>query len=242
MNTPRAFTIIELLVVVSVIAILAAIALPNFLEAQTRAKVARAKADMGAMGTALEMYVVDWNKYPHCNNNIISARRPNNAGVVEADELPILERVSSPIAYVSNSFFADPFRPKIRTQDHDAANPQGTPHAIENTNVGIAGGYNVHWLIKYGSLDPAPDQESGFANRPYEVPHAWILCSGGPDGNYPAMGTMMRASQPTSVPLAQIYDPTNGTNSYGDVYRVNPGGLGANGFAGRFMQAVLRQN
>jgi type II secretion system protein G len=60
----KAFTLIELLIVVAIIAILAAIAVPNFLEAQTRAKISRGKADMRSMGTALEMYRVDNGAYP----------------------------------------------------------------------------------------------------------------------------------------------------------------------------------
>lgn len=60
----RAFTLIELLIVVAIIAILAAIAVPNFLEAQTRSKVSRAKADMRTIRTALEAYAVDANSYP----------------------------------------------------------------------------------------------------------------------------------------------------------------------------------
>ena len=58
------FTLIELLIVVALIAILAAIAVPNFLEAQTRAKVSRAKSDMRSVAIALESYRVDNNNYP----------------------------------------------------------------------------------------------------------------------------------------------------------------------------------
>ena len=58
------FTLIELLIVVAIIAILAAIAVPNFLEAQIRAKVSRAYSDMRSLATAIESYCVDTNKYP----------------------------------------------------------------------------------------------------------------------------------------------------------------------------------
>lgn len=58
------FTLIELLIVVAIIGILAAIAVPNFLNAQTKAKVSRAFADLKAIGAAIEMYNIDRNSYP----------------------------------------------------------------------------------------------------------------------------------------------------------------------------------
>ena len=58
------FTLIELLIVVAIIAILASIAVSNFLEAQVRSKVSRAQADMRTIATALETYHVDINHYP----------------------------------------------------------------------------------------------------------------------------------------------------------------------------------
>jgi len=51
------------LIVVAIIGILAAIAIPNFLEAQTRAKVARARADERTLATAIEVYYLDQNAY-----------------------------------------------------------------------------------------------------------------------------------------------------------------------------------
>ncbi len=60
----KGFTLIELLIVIAIIAILAAIAVPNFLEAQVRAKVSRVKADQRSLATGLESYYIDNNSYP----------------------------------------------------------------------------------------------------------------------------------------------------------------------------------
>ena len=59
----RGFTLIELLIVVAIIAILAAIAIPNFLEAQVRAKVARVKSEIRNLATAMESYYTDNRTY-----------------------------------------------------------------------------------------------------------------------------------------------------------------------------------
>src|SRR2546426_11423012 len=58
------FTLIELLIVVAIIGIIAAIAIPNLLNAIDRGKQKRTMADMRSIGTAVESYAVDNNFYP----------------------------------------------------------------------------------------------------------------------------------------------------------------------------------
>ena len=65
-HNSNAFTLIELLIVVAIIGILAAIAVPNFLNAQVRAKIAKAHSEMKTFVTATEMYRMDNGSYfPH---------------------------------------------------------------------------------------------------------------------------------------------------------------------------------
>jgi len=93
------FTLIELLIVVAIIAILAAIAVPNFLEAQVRSKVSRAKADMRTLIMGIEAYRTD-------NNSCPPASLAN-----QRTRITIMQRwakLTTPVAYIT-SVPSDPF-------------------------------------------------------------------------------------------------------------------------------------
>ncbi len=100
-RSQRGFTLIELLIVVAIIAILAAIAVPNFLEAQTRAKLSRIKNDHRVIANAMELYFSEWNDYPERNDESMLAPGGNTS-------LSGLVRLTTPVAYIT-SIPLDPF-------------------------------------------------------------------------------------------------------------------------------------
>jgi type II secretion system protein G len=95
----RGFTLIELLIVIAIILILIAIALPNFLEAQIRARVTKAKGELRSLGIAQEAYYLDFNIYPAESEDNPYGRPRNEQG---------LYWLTSPIPYIT-SIPVDPF-------------------------------------------------------------------------------------------------------------------------------------
>lgn len=195
----KAFTLIELLVVVAVIAILAAIAVPNFLEAQTRSKVSRAKSDMRTIATGLESYVIDQNRYP-----------PDfQSGVVTF--LGRLEYITTPISYLS-SVPGDPFA-NIGAIDAHIMTTVLNPYA-ENGVIGNDYIYPLTYdyakrINDDGSVEGASTWDNIASNYRSTF---WALKSNGPDLTPDFLG-----SNPAP------YDSTNGTVSEGNIFWTGPG-------------------
>jgi len=204
-----AFTLIELLIVVAIIAILALIAVPNFLEAQTRAKIARLKADMRSAATAIEAYAVDDNSYPFLRLYRLAGYQDNRGGIFAVVDL------TTPIAYLTTVNLKDPFIPEIGTDTWGDVpilrEPQGSVARTFNyVNITMAreergeGPLNVQWvLVSYG-----PDHKRG-PQPGYSTPYI---------GNY------SRDPYGTQFYAASQYDATNGTVSGGDILTWQGGG------------------
>lgn len=161
------FTLIELLIVVAIIGILAAIAVPNFLNAQTRAKVARVYGDIKAQANALEQYRLDNNHYP-----------PSNWGY------PRLRRLTSPVPYIAtlpyDIFAVSPDAPNRYMYYHyvekeseeawfrsDWHSYNSNRQTTANINLPIPGG--LAWHIR--SYGPNRQLDYGF---PYDMTNGLI--------------------------------------------------------------------
>jgi len=62
-KSKKGFTLIELMIVVAIIGILAAIAIPNFLRFQLKSKTSEAKVNLAAIRTAEESYLAEFGSY-----------------------------------------------------------------------------------------------------------------------------------------------------------------------------------
>lgn len=188
-KTVRAFTLIELLVVVAIIAILAAIAVPNFLAAQTRAKVTRTKADLRTYATAIEAYTVDYNRVPY----------DGEPGFVFGGWVNALSRLTTPVAYMT-TLAPDVF------QDPTVTEPTRPGHThFVNKSEHIYDFSSAYWNDVPNDPAVTPTWQARFGNS------AWKMSSAGPDRRFINGGSYFG--------MLETYDPTNGTISDGDIIR-----------------------
>ena len=83
----KGFTLVELMIVVAIIGILAAIAIPNFLNFRLKAKTSEAKSNLGGIRSTEIAYVAEWNTYVGNQAYTPVDGRADNASKVQWSEL-----------------------------------------------------------------------------------------------------------------------------------------------------------
>lgn len=209
----RALTLIELLLVVGIIAVLAAVALPSFLEANARAKASAAKAGIRELLSGLDAYRVDNNRFPAT----IASFDGDPFGILADQQLRAL---TTPVAYVAPATFHDPFGRRLaqissplQRRDSDPIEPNDFPFpSIPNAGKS---------LLYYHF----PSFSEMTANPAISI-DAVSVVSVGPDGQDsfgafrifpPEALPPLAAKAGFQHPVDTIYDPTNGTVSRGDL-------------------------
>ncbi len=200
-NGSSGFTLIELLIVVAIIGILAAIAVPNFLNAQIRAKIAKTEGEMQSFVTACEMYRVDHGRYfPHAGfpDSVIHVPWQN-------------KYLTTPIAYFSS---------QPRDLFQDLPEPDSTAW---NLTFGMYHLENIYHsdgsFYASGAMDPrlrVPNNPADVARALAGRPHSYELWSVGPNHvlDYNVSGSGIQGFI--------YYRSSNGTTSTGDIVWIRP--------------------
>lgn len=211
------FSAIELLICIALVAMLAAIAVPNYMQADTSSKIAQAKQDLNSLKIGLEVYETDLGAYPWQNHPpVCLGTSPYTT------KRATLERLTTPVSYLGeNTPFYDPF---VADGYYEGAT-LSTWTPLSDPGSQNCYFYNARNLI---------DTSTWGQTQEHDVdPYWYFLESAGPDlsrhETYQALNAMATDTALNRARLSMtIYDPTNGSVSRGSIWDIggDPQGRG----------------
>jgi general secretion pathway protein G len=135
----RAFTLIELVVVIVILGILAAVIIPRVVGRSEDARRAKAVSDIESLGTALDLYYADNGRYPTTDQGLDALRnRPNSPPLPRAWNGPYLKKPLTPDPWGAQYAYRSPGEHNKDTYDLVSlgadAQPGGTGNDGDITN------------------------------------------------------------------------------------------------------------
>jgi len=218
----KGFTLIELLIVIAIILILVAIALPNFYTARIRAQVTRVKADMKTIATAMGLYHGQYGRYinscyPCVPSDelgdlcVIAGTRTQGCGGGFGQGALWLKVASGAISELSKGIQLTSPTPFLTELPFDPFMTAALTNPDITEASAIYYGKNRNWTAS--DFPPVSRSATTYGPFPYNIELSsknWVMHTFGPDllqdGNQPGYGN-----------LGFIYSPTNGAKSYGDI-------------------------
>lgn len=120
MKKEKAFTLIELLIVITIIGILAAMVLPRITGRTEEARIKRAEAEIyGTLATALDMYELDLGRYPESLEQLWNDDAPSGF---------------DPDTY--KDIWKGPYLKRAKIKGDSILDPWGRPYAYEAVEGG----------------------------------------------------------------------------------------------------------